>query len=34
MGKRRKAKESVKSTPTYVELFAQCGEPGKPASQS
>jgi hypothetical protein len=31
MGRRRKAKESVKSTPTVGELFAACGEPGKPA---
>lgn len=28
-GKRRKAKESKKSTPSYKELFAACGEPGK-----
>jgi hypothetical protein len=31
MGRRRKAKESVKSTPSATELFAACGEPGKPA---
>ena len=30
-GKRRKAIQSKKSTESYVELFAACGEPGKPA---
>jgi hypothetical protein len=30
-GKKRKAKESRHSTPSYGELFAACGEPGKPA---
>lgn len=30
MGKRRKAKEAKKSTPSATELFAACGEPGKP----
>lgn len=30
MGARRKAKESRHSTPSYTELFAACGEPGKP----
>jgi len=30
MGTRRKAAESKKSTPSYAELFAKCGEPGKP----
>jgi hypothetical protein len=30
MGKKRKAKESRHSTPSAAELFAACGEPGKP----
>ncbi len=30
MGTRRKAAESKHSTPSYKELFAACGEPGKP----
>jgi hypothetical protein len=30
-GKRRKRRESKKSTPSYTELFAGCGEPGQPA---
>jgi hypothetical protein len=30
MGKRRKAKESRRSTLTAAELFAGFGEPGKP----
>ena len=30
-GKARKAEQSLKSTPSYAELFAACGEPGKPA---
>ena len=29
MGKKRKAKDSRKSTPSAVELFAGFGEPGK-----
>jgi hypothetical protein len=29
MGKKRKAKESRKSTPSALELFAGFGEPGK-----
>jgi hypothetical protein len=33
MGKKRKAKESKKSTPSYRELFATAGEPGKPAKK-
>lgn len=31
MGKKRKIKESRKSTPSYAELFAGFGEPGQPA---
>lgn len=31
MGRRRKAKQSVRSTLSEAELFAECGEPGKPA---
>jgi hypothetical protein len=31
MGKKRKAKESKRSTPTAAELFAHVGEPGKPS---
>jgi hypothetical protein len=31
MGRRRKAKQSRRSTPSAVELFAACGEPGQPA---
>jgi hypothetical protein len=30
-GKKRKAKERKHSTPSAKELFAGCGEPGKPA---
>jgi hypothetical protein len=30
-GRKRKNKESKKSTQSYVELFAGFGEPGKPA---
>jgi hypothetical protein len=30
-GRRRKAAESKHSTPSYNQLFAGCGEPGKPA---
>ena len=33
MGKRRKAKESKNSTPSYRDLFAACGEPGKPVQK-
>jgi hypothetical protein len=31
MGRRRKAKESRSSTPSYEALFAGLGEPGAPA---
>jgi hypothetical protein len=31
MGRRRKAKQSRRSTVSIDELFAACGEPGKPA---
>lgn len=34
MGRRRKAKQSVHSTLSAEELFAACGEPGKPAPKS
>jgi len=34
MGRRRKAKQSVKSTLTEQELFAGFGEPGQPAPKS
>lgn len=34
MGRRRKAKQSRKSTASAQELFAACGEPGKPAPGS
>jgi hypothetical protein len=30
-GRKRKTRESKKSTPSTAELFAGCGEPGKPA---
>jgi len=30
-GRKRKSVQARKSTPTAVELFAACGEPGKPA---
>lgn len=30
-GRKRKAKQGRKSTPSAAELFAACGEPGKPA---
>lgn len=30
-GRKRKNKESRKSTPSMAELFAACGEPGQPA---
>jgi len=31
MGKKRKAKDSRKSTPSATELFADMGEPGQSA---
>ncbi len=34
MGRRRKAKESRNSTPSVDELFADLGEPGKPAPKT
>ncbi len=34
MGKRRKAVESKRSTPSYEALFAGFGEPGQPAPAS
>jgi hypothetical protein len=34
MGRKRKAKESKKSTPSYDELFAGFGAPGKPANDA
>jgi hypothetical protein len=34
MGRRRKAVESKHSTPSAVELFAACGEPGKAVKKS
>jgi hypothetical protein len=30
-GRKRKNREARKSTPSAAELFAACGEPGKPA---
>ena len=30
-GRIRKNRQGRKSTPSYTELFAACGEPGKPA---
>ena len=33
MGRKRKRKESRKSTPSAVELFAGMGEPGQPAKR-
>ena len=33
MGRRRKAVESRRSTVSEAELFAACGEPGKPAPE-
>ena len=30
-GRRRKNRQAVRSTPSDAELFAGCGEPGKPA---
>ena len=32
-GRKRKNKEARKSTPSYAELFAALGEPGKPAQK-
>ena len=34
MGRRRKAEESKRSTPSYEKLFAGFGEPGKPAKNN
>ena len=34
MGAARKAKQSRKSTASYEELFAACGEPGKAAPKA
>ena len=34
MGRRRKNATGRKSTQSYAELFAACGEPGKPVSTS
>ena len=33
-GRKRKNKESRKSTPSEKELFAACGEPGKPVNST
>ena len=33
-GRKRKNAEAKKSTPSYSELFAGMGEPGKPAPKS
>lgn len=30
-GRARKNRQGRKSTPSYAELFAACGEPGQPA---
>ncbi len=30
IGRKRKNQEARHSTPSYTELFAGCGEPGKP----
>lgn len=32
-GRKRKAREAAKSTPSSAELFAACGEPGKPVKR-
>jgi len=32
-GRKRKAAQAKKSTPTTNELFAGCGEPGQPISK-
>lgn len=34
MGRRRKAQQGRRSTLSVDELFAGCGEPGKPAPKS
>jgi hypothetical protein len=34
MGRRRKAQSGVRSTQSDAELFAGCGEPGKPAPRT
>jgi hypothetical protein len=34
MGRKRKAKQSKRSTPPAAELFAALGEPGKPAKSA
>ena len=34
MGRKRKNAQSVRSTVSETELFAACGEPGKPAPKS
>ena len=34
MGTDRKRKQGKRSTLSYEELFAACGEPGKPAPKS
>lgn len=31
-GRVRKNRQGRKSTPSYAELFAACGEPGKPVA--
>lgn len=33
-GRKRKLVQSKKSTASYSELFAACGEPGKPAPKA
>ena len=33
-GRKRKNKESRHSTPSAADLFAACGEPGKPAPRA
>ena len=33
-GRKRKSVQARKSTPSEVELFAACGEPGKPAPRA
>lgn len=32
LGRARKNRQSRHSTPSYDELFSECGEPGKPVS--
>lgn len=34
LGRKRKNQEARHSTPSEVELFAACGEPGKPAPRA